>query len=302
MILADVDYTFESDGVTPQDDVWAHRIVGVFSGQGVVCEGYAKTLQLLLNVSHVENLYIPGDAGGGHAWSLIRLDDGEWYWYDSTWNDAGHYQSTWLPGRAYFAILDSTIVDEENNTAFSESHIPKTDSTWGWPTLPDRADTNFDGENIIEVLSTFTVGKNTYQVVGYNSVHLIASSETGVYTVPEYVFYNGIFYDVVGTGTVEIHGYTNFDSVFANQSLTHLIFGSNVSRIQGITYCYSLKEVTISKSVKIIDRYAFVNCYNLKTINFEGTIAEWNAIQKDSTWNYYCETITVKCSDGTITV
>ena len=32
------------------------------------------------------------------------------------------------------------------------------------------------------------------------------------------------------------------------------------------------------------------------------TDEEWNAIQKDSTWNYYCETITVKCSDGSITV
>lgn len=299
MIINATDYSFESDGVTPRDDVWAHRISGFFTDQGVVCEGYAKTLQLLLTVSNVESVYVVGDANGGHAWSLIRLDDDEWYWFDITWDDAGYYQSTWLPGKTYFAITDSTVADK--NT-FIESHIPTIDSNWGWPTLPERADSAFDGENIVEILQTFTVGENTYQLVGYNSVHLIASSATGEFTVPESVVYNGKIYDVVGLGTLTEYGYMNIDSVFESSALTSLTLGEGITNIQGLGYSSFLTDVTISKSTQIIDRYAFISCYSLKNIYFDGTFEEWNAICKDSTWNFNCNTITVHCSDKVFTV
>lgn len=302
MIINATDYSFESDGTTPQDDIWAHRISGFFTEQGVVCEGYAKTLQLLLTVSNVESIYVVGDANGGHAWSLIRLDDGEWYWFDVTWDDAGYYQSTWLPGKTYFAITDSTVVDENNHLTFIESHIPTIDSNWGWPTLPERADSAFDGENIVEILQTFTVGENTYQLVGYNSVHLIASSATGEFTVPESVTYNGKIYDVVGLGTLTEYGYMNIDSVFESSALTSLTLGEGITSIQGLGYSRFLTEVTISSSVQTIDRYAFISCYSLKNIYFDGTVENWNAIYKDSTWNFNCNTITVHCSDKVFTV
>ena len=302
MIIKATDYSFESDGTTPQDDVWAHRISGFFTEQGVVCEGYAKTLQLLLTVSNVESIYVVGDANGGHAWSLIRLDDGEWYWFDVTWDDAGYYQSTWLPGKTYFAITDSTVVDENNHLTFIENHIPTLDGNWGWPTLPERADGAFDGENTVEILQTFTVGENTYQVVGYNAVHLVASSATGEFTVPESVTYNGKIYDVVGLGTLTEYGYMNIDSVFESSALTSLTLGEGITNIQGLGYSSFLTDVTISSSVQTIDRYAFISCYSLKNIYFDGTFEEWSAICKDSTWNFNCNTITVHCSDKVFTV
>ena len=302
MIIADTDYRFEDDGVTPSDDIAAHRITGLFAGEDVVCEGYAKALQLLLNVSNVDNVYVIGDAGGGHAWSLIRLDDGEWYWFDITWDDAGNYQSTWLAGRNYFAITDSTVIDTENNITFIQSHIPDTESIWGWRTLPERADTEFDGVEVTEALQSFTVGENTYQVVGYNSVNLIASASNGKVTVPDTVLYNGRLYDVVGTGEVDANGYTSYDSVFENNAVTELTFGKYVSRIQGIAYSDSLTKVTMSSSVKLIDSYAFFYCRALKDIYYDGTIEEWNAILKMSTWNLNCNTVTVHCKNGNITV
>ena len=85
MIIGEVNYAYESDGVTPQDDRYAHSIIGVFTKGGVVCEGYAKALQLMLTVSDVESIFIAGDAGGPHAWSMIQLDDGQWYWFDATY-------------------------------------------------------------------------------------------------------------------------------------------------------------------------------------------------------------------------
>ena len=299
MIIAATDYAFESDGKTPQDDAFAHSIIGLFTGQGVVCEGYAKALQMFLTLSDVESVYVSGDAGGGHAWTLIKLDDGKWYWFDITWDDAGYYQSTWLPGRTYFANTDSTSDGEE---VFIESHVPYLDYGWGWPSIPDRAESAFESDDIVEVLQNFTVDGNSYQVVGYRSVHLVSSTAKGSFEVPEIVLFDGVIYDVVGLGVVTNYGYMNIDSIFAKSSVTSITFGEGITRIQGLGYCTSLTKVTISASVKEIDQYAFVYCSSLANIYFEGTRAEWNDIQKDSTWKQGCKTITVHCSDGNITV
>lgn len=52
-----------------------------------VCEGYAKSMQLLLNLSGIECTTIRGDSDGvGHMWNVVKID-GEWYHLDSTWDD-----------------------------------------------------------------------------------------------------------------------------------------------------------------------------------------------------------------------
>ena len=303
MIIDAVNYTYDSNN-QPSDEIWAHRVTGVFTGQGAVCEGYAKTLQLLLNVSNVENIYVVGDAysgssWGGHAWSLIRLDDGEWYWFDVTWNDAGAYFSNWLPGREYFAILDSTVVDED--TTFSGNHVSDTEGSWGCPNLPERAEDPFESEDVLEVMDTFTVGENTYKVVGYLEVHLVASSAvSGEFIIPETVMYGGDIYDVVGTGDWYISGQPRTTPVFSSSSITSIKFSDNILIVNGFSNCHYITEVSISKSTKTIAAYAFAYCSRLKTIRFDGTVDEWNAIQKDTNWNTGCGTITVYCTNGTV--
>lgn len=52
-----------------------------------VCEGYAKSMQLLLNLSGIECTTIRGDSDGvGHMWNIVKIDN-EWYHLDSTWDD-----------------------------------------------------------------------------------------------------------------------------------------------------------------------------------------------------------------------
>ncbi|MBQ7920895.1 MAG: hypothetical protein IJ324_13255 [Lachnospiraceae bacterium] len=67
------------------------NIYSVLKGGASVCQGYAKTTQLLLNRLGVECTLVQGDIkeGGGHAWNMV-LVDGEYYYMDTTWGDASY--------------------------------------------------------------------------------------------------------------------------------------------------------------------------------------------------------------------
>ena len=108
-LAENLNYAYDSSG-EPQQERWAHTIVGAFdkTHNGVVCEGYAKAFQLLLNACGIENIYIVGDAKtgsswGGHAWNQVKIEE-QWYNVDLTWND-GTYSYT----HRYFNVPDSSF-------------------------------------------------------------------------------------------------------------------------------------------------------------------------------------------------
>ena len=61
-----------------------------------------------------------------------------------------------------------------------------------------------------------------------------------------------------------------------------------------------LECVIIPDSVTSIGSLAFTYCGGLTSVTFEGTVAEWNAIEKGSGWKYNCPFTKVVCSDGTV--
>lgn len=69
------------------------------------CQGFSKSICFLCDKLGIESLLITGDAGGGHMWNMVKIDD-KWYHLDATWDDPDH------GGRSrsdYFLISDSTI-------------------------------------------------------------------------------------------------------------------------------------------------------------------------------------------------
>ncbi len=87
-IIDRMNYAYEADGVTPQDDIWAHNMIGCAKYNWGVCESYAKTFMYLCLLNDLECLTVVGDAGEPHAWNLISVD-GVWYGVDCTWDDTG---------------------------------------------------------------------------------------------------------------------------------------------------------------------------------------------------------------------
>lgn len=75
-------------GIPEGGSVYAHTTAGVFLKDGiVVCEGYAKAFKLLCDRFNLDCMLIVGNAGGGHMWNYVRMEDDNWYLVDVTWDD-----------------------------------------------------------------------------------------------------------------------------------------------------------------------------------------------------------------------
>lgn len=124
-LIQDVEYAWKSKG-QPEDALWAHSVTGIFNGKkAVVCEGYSKLMQLVLNELGIENIYITGRAGGGeHAWNAVKIDE-EWFLLDATWDDAGADSSG--EGLLYLYFCIPASVFGKSHTADKNSF---SGSTW----------------------------------------------------------------------------------------------------------------------------------------------------------------------------
>ncbi len=93
------------------------------------------------------------------------------------------------------------------------------------------------------------------------------------------------------------------DSAFYNcTSLTSVTIGDSVTSIgdSAFHWCDLLNSITIPDSVTSIRSAAFFYCESLTSVTFEGTVAQWNEIEKGSSWNYNTPFNEVVCSDGTV--
>ncbi len=194
-IIDNINYLYKSASV-PSDEHYAHSIVGVFDGRWGVCESYARAFQLLLNASGVENLFVTGTGSSeAHAWNLVRLADGEWYWCDLTWDDVP--LSKWGISYTNFLSTDAT---------FLQKHTPYTpEGSLGefQYALPARADSAYTDENALLLGDTLKAGAETYEVVGYRAVALIKSTTQGAFAIPERVSLAGYDHTVLVLGSYD---------------------------------------------------------------------------------------------------
>lgn len=177
------DFTYAYNGSKPESAVWAHNIVGALSGQHkdsagnnkVVCEGYAKAFQYILNIRGIDNIYIIGNASGsGHAWNMIFIDN-VWYYMDLTWDDQtdGYgYTYTCMPA----SLFESSHKAYTPSSSFWMYSLPEADDT------KDLSRTYFGKYNAYATASTCTNVQSFIQSAGASSPNndlvILASSST----------------------------------------------------------------------------------------------------------------------------
>lgn len=81
----------------------------LLTGEGV-CEGYALAAYLILKELGMDVQYVIGDAGGPHAWNMVKVD-GNWYHLDTTWNDPIPDQGSKVR-YDYFLLSDETLLKD----------------------------------------------------------------------------------------------------------------------------------------------------------------------------------------------
>ncbi len=69
----------------------SHQPYGVLVNKVAVCDGFARTMQILLDMVGIENEFVHGYADGemgwiGHAWNMVKID-GEYFHLDVTFNN-----------------------------------------------------------------------------------------------------------------------------------------------------------------------------------------------------------------------
>ena len=82
-------YAFNSSGTGWVDNGFTHSVIGALVNGYGVCDGYSKAFQYIMNRMGINCLLITGDANGSHAWNLVEMDNGEYYFLDLTWDDVG---------------------------------------------------------------------------------------------------------------------------------------------------------------------------------------------------------------------
>ncbi len=201
-ICINASYAYMSDGETPESAVWAHSILGILEKNAGVCESYTEVFGMLLNFAEVENIRVTGMGNGGaHAWNLVKLDNGKWYWYDLTWDDrdSGDVYEIF---HGYAAVTDYGKVTVKIGGAsfapvyFLEQHTVGIDYGVDYnPVLPERAADPFTTSDTM-VYDTFTVEGTTYQIIRFDTVYCSFYLGIGG-TPPETITYNGREYKVI---------------------------------------------------------------------------------------------------------
>ena len=103
---------------------------GFLTGKKGICTGYSRTFQLLMTLSGIECVLVPGTAHGGsddHAWNLVKLD-GEWYAVDTTWDDpVASFEVPKSLAHRYFNVTSDFL--RRNDHFWDESAFPEADGT-----------------------------------------------------------------------------------------------------------------------------------------------------------------------------
>ena len=257
-VILNTDYVYDPVTGSPEDDAWAHNIIGFIDGRGVVCEGYARMYQLLLNAAGIENILASGNAGhngnvAAHAWNLLQLEDGGWYWCDLTWDDQ---PSTYLGvAYRYFCTNDTQNTNwydggwSSDHETFLQSHFPNIFSD-GRPDmklhLPARSTAVFSG-NTPKLRDSFTVDGLTYSINGVNTVQLIHIGKSGPIVIPETVSYTGRSYVVNAVGSADENGCYNATSVIPVESgITTIHIPKTVAFIWANAFRYGATGFTVA--------------------------------------------------------
>ena len=104
-------------------------VQGVLCNKVAVCQGYAETMKLFMDMLGIDCYVVTGTANANkqtvaHAWNLVNLDN-EWYHVDTTWDDTDQENQKVY---TYFNLTDDEIMKDhraDSNRRYPEANGKK---------------------------------------------------------------------------------------------------------------------------------------------------------------------------------
>ncbi len=130
------------------DNVIYHSAYSSLIMGETVCQGYATAIYRLLRELGISCRVVSGDAGGAHAWNMVRIGS-YYYLIDATWDDQPYNRTRYFLKAKY---SDHTADEEFLSTAF-QRFFPMaaedyTETLYYTPNAPQNISIVENGENI----------------------------------------------------------------------------------------------------------------------------------------------------------
>ena len=149
---------------------------------------------------------------------------------------------------------------------------------------------------IVAPSTIHTVGKYAFE---YQSITGFVLSDT-VISIEEKAFYQC-------SELKNIHLGSSITSIgskafFKCTSITKITLPESLSSLGEYAFynCEGLTTIYIGSNIRKLNMKVFGDCINLTSIHYNGSMEEWNAIEKDEEWDLGTADYTVYCTDGNI--
>ncbi len=159
------------DAETLTDDDFS--IYGVLvKGKGV-CEGYAKTFKMFMDIAGIDCIIVTGTAGSdniSHAWNMVKLGN-DWYHIDVTFDDP--YPELKEVVYLYFNVTDEVI---KKDHSWNKNVTPQADAT-DYDYILMQGNTVGDMESAKNIIHQMAAEKKGYQSFVWTGETAIADSQ-----------------------------------------------------------------------------------------------------------------------------
>jgi len=145
---------------------------------GIVCEGYSKAVKILCDKENIPCITVVGNVNPetafAHMWNYIKMEDGNWYALDCTWDDLDNNDD---PIKYQYFLKGSAN--------FSTNHTP--DDTYITPvfTYPELSETDYvygSGESSVTTTSVTTVPQTQTTVTTTTTSSVVSSTSASTQT------------------------------------------------------------------------------------------------------------------------
>ena len=154
-----------------------------------------------------------------------------------------------------------------------------------------------EGGDVVIPDGVISIGKDAFNGSDKLNTITIPSSVT---SIGEFAFYGcgeltsvTMLSGVISIGEFAFSNCSKLTSVAVPQSVTYI--GESA-----FFFCNDLTSAMIPSSVTTIGGNAFYFCSKLNSIDYNGTVSQWNAIEKGEDWDLGTDDYVVHCTDGEI--